>query len=327
MMKLKLVLLIHGVTITVTTASQCLKQTLTLDVNAQVQKSYASITSTNTEFPVDDTTTGFTMEYINQPGMVEYRLACEAAGGVFRAIDFDATCIEMKWKKVVGAERLMVATLPRCYGKSCTEADDQELLQEFTLKPTEERNSGGGAGEEGSFTEWTCSGTIREMSEDICHRQIDSLRENQAVEESRHAVKLSFEAKNLLNNKISSDFNNTLNYQNTCQRKGGVFRQIPVEINCALRHLSLGTVKNRVIFVAKEFPVCIGRSCVAGDAAATTQDLIAPFQEHVFQVTGMKDIKGTYEWDCVDAGKIGSGAYQLATLVGSIGLLIVHLLI
>jgi hypothetical protein len=117
--------------------------------NPQIKAAYQDITSTNHNISYfEDGTVSFWMDYSTSDLLPTYQTTCESNGGVYRGINFKATCVKTtsESSSPSSTHRLVVNDFPRCYGKSCTQDMDNDLLSDFTLRPTENLNKNHGQG-------------------------------------------------------------------------------------------------------------------------------------------------------------------------------------
>jgi hypothetical protein len=86
-----------------------------------------------------------------------YRNACQKNAGLYRELTYMLTCM-----RDTEEIEVHVTGQPRCYSVTCDAMEDQELLDEYSIKPTEQRNN---------VSE--CYGTFTNGTESVCQFETD----------------------------------------------------------------------------------------------------------------------------------------------------------
>lgn len=126
--------------------------------------SYNDKDATKTVHQTDDD--GRTIEYFDFTTAslnAIYKTACEyEPNGNYVELTYKMSCASAKDEEV----DIFVTKHPRCFSSTCTTADQDALLKQFVVKPTEDRNS-----KEGST--WSCTGAVIITTDDIPSTLVD----------------------------------------------------------------------------------------------------------------------------------------------------------
>ena len=159
----------------------CLSETKTIMV--AIKDSYQTTRVTTRNAKVGDTLMVLDDFSTNSANNRAYKYACTDKGAKYVELHYTATC---ETPAVGGSTKkkatLFVSGQPRCYAPvSCYKGGksfDQDLLNSFTIRPTEER-----ADLESHSTEkWTCSGTFRTPTTNLCHDMTASATKSRGME-------------------------------------------------------------------------------------------------------------------------------------------------
>lgn len=184
-----------------------------------------------------------------------------------------------------------VVALPRCYGSTCRTDEDPELLEEYSFRPTSEA-----LGQAGDLRNtWQCVGMLMDAStvrESVCEVQTSSLRDNtnvQAAYDRMVGATIS-----VLDKGESGAISGIEEYQAVCEATGGMIIQPPIAISCAAKHrrTGLNSLRDKVTFVASNFPLCIGSKC---DAVPSDAGILF---EQFLKDSGTLDVDEGLEWTC-----------------------------
>lgn len=122
---------------------QCIAETEALQSNTAVLDAYEEVHFDKTSRDLEAATELQVFDYFaSSEGQAKYEVTCEAQGGVYHLLKFNATCVEKDdvTQETLVRDALEVSSFPRCYGSSCSVSDAEFLFQEFTLRPTEVLN-------------------------------------------------------------------------------------------------------------------------------------------------------------------------------------------
>lgn len=201
-------------------AFQCLDATKT--VMDAIDTSYKTTHVTTKSIEMTDNKLLWDDFSTNTANNLAYQSACQDQGATYVELHYDAQCVTGINKTV----SLFVSGQPRCYDTTCQEADDQALLAEYTLRPTEKR----AIRDSNSTDQWVCSGQLRSDSWDFCleNTKLINQKDDMQIVESNLQAMVSTQKFLIFDKaeKLVTFPTVGQNFTDACQRSGGIIRVV-----------------------------------------------------------------------------------------------------
>ena len=242
----------------------------THDLLEATKRDYDDKNVRNTKFNLDNKESEILDFTTNGEENAVFKNSCVDAGGRYVELNYEAIC------KQEGVEpvNLFVSGHPRCYAKVCKADDEQTLFEKYTLKLTEERNSG----------DWTCEGKLTqegqtgtgEQKQEVqtgCEFETDLVNDSEALVRASYNFKPDVEVIKFMwifdrEQKLVT-FPEAEAFRDACNNAG--FKPVKV----SQTNIACGDAE----FDVRDFSTCLGQSCRDDDQGYTDATVAAQFQE------------------------------------------------
>jgi hypothetical protein len=274
---------------------------------------------------IDDFTT-------NEANNIKYKNACENEGGTYEELTYEANCesasVCLSECNPVHEITLQVIGQPRCYAKNCAAAigSDKdfanELLEEFTLKPTAER-----ANEKHDPTSagWTCTGELNDASQANANTGSGggcAFATNMLYEQTTDIISAVVNMKPDVTDKKFLFFLPTevkkveysaspVALENACHSVSGHYLLRQFEMTCTVDE---GNTQDKASFEVLDYSVCLASVCGNSNtnAAAKEETIYLRFKD---QMLDEKNLDETKDWTCIGSGAM---AVSIRVAVGAV---------
>jgi hypothetical protein len=312
-------------------SSPCDLQTESLETNSAISDAFKQVTMVG-------------YRYSNTAA---YKTACQTNGGNYFELDLDLSC---RGTTPGMATAIYVVDRPRCYGVGCTPADNNALLEKYTLRPTENLEM-----EKEPGTTVTCSGTITSIDSGVVTAPM-SVTPTTSVSPptsgtppisdptgggSNMEPSIVNECKTETNAlQDSSDIGSALNVLKPEIKKAGLFSRGTFKVNfgdrtalhsfeqsCTtnngrfsvedLMRVSCSTSSDTKEYLVEGFPACYGKNCTSPVSLSILGSL---FAKKVSSDPSFGTQGDGSQWRCsVSSGALDVGAYWLASWAAVMG--------
>jgi hypothetical protein len=210
-----------------------------------------------------------------------FRQACFNQKGMYKEIDYTATCTTSDGKATIMA----VSGHPTCFAYlACRTVDPNDLLNEFTMKETEKRNS------ESRNVTLSCTGKVHDTKQgSFCMFMTENMvTNNVGLSQARDGLNPS--AGGSLFGKSIKIKGDAAAYESACTTAGGQYSEVNLKVECT----NLDNGKSAK-YSAKNFPICAASTCQENELGG----------QFVARLLGNMDPSAPSQWTCSSGVMLG----------------------